>query len=137
MVDAESGAETGPRLGGEAHQLDVLPQLVAARPGREYCHLHTHPSNGAFSAADARVLLTNRQLRAILTVGIDGRWHSMSRDGDAAPADAWTVSDMFTLELRRLLDDESIPTVEAPHIAWSAISRGLGLRYSRIEGRAS
>ena len=137
MVDMESGSEVGPRMSGEAHQVDILAQLVAARPGREYCHLHTHPSNGAFSAADARVQLSNLQLRTIVAVGIDGRWHIMSQAANGESADPWAVSDVFGLELRRLLDDESIPMVEAPHIVWSTISGSLGLRYSRIEGRPS
>ena len=136
MVDADSGTEAGPRLSGEAHQIDIRAQLIAQSPGRAYGHIHTHPSNGAFSAADARVLLSNRGLRVIIAVGMDGRWHIMSRAVADATVDTWTVSDRFTLELRRVLDDESIPMIEAPHTVWSAISDGLGLRYSRIEGRA-
>ena len=134
MVDAESGEEVGPRLSGEAHQISILAQLVATAQGRQHGHLYTHPSNGAFSAADARVLLSNRQLRVIIAIGLDGRWHVMSRAIAGESADAWVVSDVFSLEVRRLLD-ESIPIVEAPHIVWSAIANGLGLRYSRIEGR--
>lgn len=137
MVDAESGIEVGPRLSGEAHQVDVLPQLLAARPGREYRHLHTHPSNGAFSPADSRVLLSNRQLRVIVAVGMDGRWHMMSRASDGEPVDAWTASDRFILAVRRLLDDDAVPIVDATHIAWSTLSDGLGLRYSRVEGQGS
>ena len=137
MVDADSGARIGPILSGQAHQIDILAQLNARRPGREYGHIHTHLSNGAFSAADARVLLSNRELRAVVAVGLDGRWHIMSRTIGGESVDAWTVSDRFSQEVRRLLDDDGIPLVEIPHVAWSTISDTLGLRYSRIEGRAA
>ena len=87
-------------------QIDIRVQLSARRPGREYGHIHTHPSNGSFSAADARVLLSNRELRTIVAVGAGGRWHIMSRVDATAPADAWIASDRFVLELKRRLDDE-------------------------------
>lgn len=136
MVDAESGAEEGPRLSGEAHQIDILSQRNARRPGREYGHIHTHPSNGAFSAADARVLLSNREIRAIIAVGSDARWRMMSRNTGVAVADPWAVSDQFVIELRRLMSDDCMSIADAPHAIWSTISERLGLRYSRIEGRA-
>jgi hypothetical protein len=134
MFDAERGVETGPRLSGEAHQIDIARQLDARHSGREYGHVHTHPANGAFSAADVRVLLTNRDLRTLVAVGIDGRWHIMSRAPDMTPADAWTASDRFVAEFRRLLDEGSVSITDASHAVWSTISEGLGLRYSRIEG---
>jgi hypothetical protein len=135
MVDAASGVQEGPTLSGQSHQIDVRPQIMARRPGREYGHIHTHPSNGAFSDADVRVLLSNRELRVIVAVGVDGRWHILSRSEAAAPADPWAASDRFMIEFRRLLDDETISMIDIPHIVWSSTAEGLGLRYDRIEGR--
>jgi hypothetical protein len=137
MVDAETGVRVGPTLSGQAHQIDVRPQIMARRPGREYGHMHTHPSNGAFSDADVRVLLSNHELRVIVAVGIDGRWHVMSHSGTVAPVDPWTASDRFLMEFRRLLDDETIPMNHIPHAVWSSIAGDLGLRYDRIQGSTS
>lgn len=124
-----------PSNGGiPADRRDVL---AARRSWREYGHLHTHPSNGSFSDADIRVLLSNRELRAVIAVGIDGRWHIMSRSADRAPADPWDASGQFALHLRQLLKVEAIPMVEMPHAAWSSIAYGLGLRYDRVEGRST
>src|SRR4051794_27374468 len=49
MVDAEFGVRVGPTLSGEAHRLDMHRHIAACRVGRQYGHLHTHPSNGSFS----------------------------------------------------------------------------------------
>lgn len=135
MVDAESGVQAGPTLSGQAHQIDIRLQIVARRPGRVYGHIHTHPANGAFSDADVRVLLSNPELRVIVAVGVDGRWHIMSRSEAVAPADPWAASDRFMTEFRRLLDDETIAMTEIPHVVWSSTADSLGLRYDRIEGR--
>jgi hypothetical protein len=135
MVDAESGIQVGPTLSGQAHQVDIWTHIAARRAGREYGHLHTHPSSGAFSDGDVRVLLSNRELRAIIAVGLDGRWYVMSRSGGIAPADPWDASDQFATQFRRMLDDATMPMTEVPHAVWSSIANGLGLRYDRIEGR--
>jgi hypothetical protein len=134
MVDAESGVKVGPTLSGQAHQIDIRPQIAARRVEREYGHIHTHPSNGAFSDADVRVLLSNRELRVIVAVGDDARWHIMSHSETEDSVDPWTASDRFMLEFRRLLDDETISITDIPHAVWSAIASTLGLRYDRIEG---
>jgi hypothetical protein len=137
MVDAESGVKAGPTLSGEAHRLDIQRHIAACRFGRQYGHLHTHPSNGAFSDADVRVLLSNPELRAIVAVGVDERWYIMSRLEDRATVEPWDASDQFALHFRRLLSDEAMPMIEIPHAVWSSIADSLGLRYDRVEGRST
>jgi len=136
MVDAESGVQVGPTLSGQAHQVDIRTHIAARRPGREYGHLHTHPSSGAFSDGDVRVLLSNSELRAIVAVGLDGRWYLMSRSREMSPADLWEASDQFATYFRRMLNDATMPMTEIPHAVWSSIANDLGLRYDRIEGSA-
>jgi hypothetical protein len=135
MIDANTGIQTGPTLSGQAHQIDIRPQIAARQPGRAYGHVHTHPSNSAFSDADARVLLSNRELLAIVVIGLDDRWYIMSEASEASPADPWEATDKFILEFRRLLGRATIPMAELPHAVWSGIAADLGLRYDRIEGR--
>jgi hypothetical protein len=135
MVDAESGVQVGPTLSGQAHQIDIRPQLLACQAGRDYGHLHTHPSSGGFSDADVRVLLSNRALRTVVVIALDGRWYAMSRSGEIGTADPWTANDRFAIHFRRLVDDPTMPVAEIPHVVWSSIAVSLGLRYDRIEGR--
>lgn len=116
MLDAESGFKAGLTLSGQAHQIDIRSQVAACRPGRSYVHIHTHPSSGAFSDADVRVLLTNRELLAIVAVGLDGRWYVMSRSVGVTSPDPWEATDQFVLEFRRLLDDALMPLAELPHV---------------------
>lgn len=137
MLDAETGVQAGPILSGEAHQTDILSQITARHPGRHYGHVHTHPSSGSFSGGDARVLLTNPELRVLIVVGIDGRWYIMSRAIGTVVADQWVAHDRFVAEYRRGLDDATTPLVEIAHVVWTMISEELGLRYDRIEGTAS
>jgi hypothetical protein len=80
------------------------------------------------------VLLTNRELLVIVAVGVDGRWHVMSRSGTEASVDPWTASDRFLVRFRHLLDDETTPLTDLPHVVWSAIASSLGLLFDRIEG---
>jgi len=137
MVDAETGVQVGPTLSAQAHQINIRPQIAARRFGRAYGHVHTHPSNSSFSDSDVRVLLSNGELRVIVAVGVDGRWHAMSRSGTVAPVDPWTASDRFLEEFRQLLDDETTSLTDIPHVIWSSIADDLGLRYDRIEGKTS
>lgn len=134
MVDAESGIRTGPLLSGEAHRMTIDRQLATMRRGWEYGHLHTHPSNASFSGDDVRVLLDNRQLRALTVVGTDGRWHIMSRLDDILNSSGWDASDAFALEFYELLNDASLPYTAIAHRVWSRIAARFGLRYHRVEG---
>jgi len=131
MVDAESGQQVGPVLSGSSHDINILPQLLAAERGRMYGHLHTHPLGSSFSDRDAAVLLSWPGMRVIVVAAVAGAWYAMSRLDGGSVADPVEVVTEFRTALADLLDDPSIPGHERPHAIWTRIAAPLGLRYDR------
>jgi proteasome lid subunit RPN8/RPN11 len=132
MIDINSGAQIGPMLRGNNHQIDVSAQLRAVNQDVVCAHFHTHPGSSAFSDADGGFLVSWPFLKVIVVAALDGRWYAMSKLPDAsavAPIDLVTA---FRRELLRLLDDSQVARRERPDVIWSRISHQFGLRYDVV-----
>lgn len=132
LIDAQSGLQVGPTIGGSRHRIDVRPQITETSPRGRYAHVHTHPGSSSFSDVDAGFLLTWHQVKVVTVAAADGRWYVMSRAvdiGAPAPLDAVTA---FRAELLNLVDDPRVIASERPHEIWTRIAGSLELRYDRV-----
>ncbi len=143
MVDVESGAQIGDILGGVTQSVDTGPHLNAMRAGRQYVHLHTHPSSSAFSRQDAAILISNNSIQTMGVIGSDGTWYLLSRATQTIVSIRSTfiaynqaIQSLEThyeaLVQRREVTQEAAWR-EHSHEAWQRIATQVHLRYDRIE----
>lgn len=144
LIDANTGEQLGPILGGISRTVDARPLLRAMQPVHEYVEVHSHPESSAFSWQDAGILARNPALRATLIISADGTSYALSRVPGALPPTIAAIRSAYLAgytallpRYRELVQSGAASAHEAwrehSHEIWQRVSNPLNLRYDRLE----
>jgi hypothetical protein len=141
--DLDVGQAIGGVLAGGGDDLDLEPHLRLLEPHHRYVTLHTHPASRPPSLRDSTVLSSNPLIRALVVVGADGTWYSLSRQPQVPqPSDREareTIGAAFMIvraqavaaqRTRGWTDEQTLDVLL--HSLWSHTAPRLGLRYDRL-----
>jgi len=142
MIDMHSGAQLGPILSGEAHRVDLRPQLESMQMRRSYIQIHTHPGGLTFSPSDGEITAAHEGIQAMVAVGTNGIWYILSKAPNFVPLPPRQVAGSFTIEWQAQRPRYQIAIIngelpasalnELPHQVWQTMAPLLGLRYDRV-----